>query len=278
MLDMLLDQLKSPMPEVRIEALCALAMLEEIDALPTLTTMWSTEQHPEVKQVIGWAGKQIHAAQQRGYTTIEGMAEAFRVHLTPDEADKEEQRKLAQIQTQVNIEQTKQHGDQESRAIGNSLKNAATIGAVGMAFGMGGIGMMGAMMSSMTPSIDTSHSLSDGSADKPKIGTQPIVPPRPSDTNIAIWLKKLADPNPSARNTAIVQLRDFNNPKALGPLGTCFAKDPDPAIRQAAQHTGKQLYFSALYWQDHDPSQNEAKAKAIMAKAQAAKEKRATQQ
>src|SRR5215813_1243296 len=195
MLNTLLDQLKSPSPEVRIETLCALAMLEEGDALPTLTTLWSTEQHAEVKQVIGWAGKQIHAAQQRGYTTIEGMAEAFRVHLTPDEEEKEEQRKLAQIQTQINIENAKQHGDEQSRIMGNSLKNAAAIGAVGMAFGMGGLGMMGAMMGQMKPTIDTSHSLSDGTSDKPKIGTQPIVPPRPADTNISMWLKKLADPS-----------------------------------------------------------------------------------
>ena len=42
MLNTLLGQLKSPTPEVRIETLCALAMLEEADALPALTAMWST--------------------------------------------------------------------------------------------------------------------------------------------------------------------------------------------------------------------------------------------
>ena len=76
MLNTLLDQLKSPTSEVRIETLCALAMLEEIDALPALTAMWSTEPNPEVKQVIGWAGTQIHAAQQRGQFARKALASA----------------------------------------------------------------------------------------------------------------------------------------------------------------------------------------------------------
>ena len=53
MLKTLLDQLRDPSPEARIEALCALVMLEETEALPLLTLMWSTEQHPEVRQAVG---------------------------------------------------------------------------------------------------------------------------------------------------------------------------------------------------------------------------------
>src|SRR5258708_35395705 len=107
MLKILTDQLGSALPQNRIEALCALVMLEETEALTLLTQMWSQESHPEVKQAIGWAGKQIHAAQQRGYTTVEAMAEMFKLHLGPDEKEIEEQRKLAQIRTQINIQQAK---------------------------------------------------------------------------------------------------------------------------------------------------------------------------
>ena len=57
---------------------------------------------------------------------------------------------------------------------------------------------------------------------------------------------------PQTRSAAIIQLRDFNNLAALGPLAMKFIKDPDPAIRQAAQQTGKHIYFSALYWQEKD--------------------------
>ena len=273
MLKTLLDQLRDPSPEARIEALCALVMLEETEALPLLTLMWSTEPHPEVRQAVGWAGKQIHAAQQRGYTTIEGMAAAFRVHLVPDDKDIEEQRKLSQIQTNININQAKQYGSDESgRVVGNALKGAAIAGALGMVGGLGA----GAVIGAMAPGIGPSTSL--GGGDKPAIGKEPIIPPRPSETNIAPWIKRLADNDPKTRKAAILQLRDFNNPLSLGPLGTRFVKDLDPALRQAAQQTGKHIYFSALYWQDHDPSKATEKAKDIHAKAEAAKQKRATQQ
>jgi hypothetical protein len=251
-------------------------MLEETDALALLTEMWNTESNPEVKRAVGWAGKQIHAAQQRGYTTIEAMAAAFRVHLGPDEKEVEEQRKLAQIQTSINIEHAKQHGsDAEGRAIGNSLRNAAVAGALGAALGMGATTAIGAMSAAQV----MSSSLSDGStSNRPAIGKEPIVPPRPSDSNISIWLKKLNDADPKVRQTAITQLRDLNNLAALGPLGSCFVKDTDAALRQAAQNTGKQIYFSALYWeQNHEPSKNADKAKEILAKAQASKLKRETQ-
>jgi len=156
----LLDQLRDPTPEARIEALCALVMLEETEALPLLTQMWKTEQHPEVRQAIGWAGKQIHAAQQRGYTTIEGMAEAFRVHLVPDQKEIEEQRKMSQIQTNINIQQAKQYGSDESgRVIGSALKGAAIAGALGMVGGLGA----GAVIGAMSPNIGPSTSL--GGAD-----------------------------------------------------------------------------------------------------------------
>lgn len=274
MLKTLFDQLGDPSPEARIEALCALVMLEETEALPLLTQMWSTETHPEVKQAVGWAGKQIHAAQQRGYTTIEGMAAALRVHLVPDEKDIEEKRKLSQIQTNINVQHAKQYGDDESnRRVGNALKGAAIAGALGA---IGGLGT-GAILGAMSPNVGPSTTL--GGGDKPSIGKETIVPPRPSDANIAPWVKRMAEADPKTRRAAIIQLRDFNNPRSLGPLGTRFVKDPDPALKDMAQQTGKQIYFSALYWQDHDdPQKATLKAKEIAAKAEAAKQKRATQQ
>ena len=229
MLKTLLDQLRDPSPEARIEVLCALVMLEETEALPLLTQMWNTEAHPEVKQAVGWAGKQIHAAQQRGYTTIEGMAAALRVHLVPDEKEIEEQRKLSQIQTNISVQNAKQYGgDESNRVVGNALKGAAIAGALGA---IGGLGT-GAIISAMSPNVGPSSAL--GGGDKPSIGKETIVPPRPSDTNIAPLIKRLADNDPKARKAAIVQLRDFNNPRSLGPLGTRFVKDPDPALRAEA--------------------------------------------
>ncbi len=250
MLKTLLDQLNNSAPEVRIETLCALVMLEETDALDVLARMWASERHPEVRRAIRWAGTQINAAKLRGYTTSAAMAHAFRLDRMPDEEqqkkDLEEKRLLSKLQTNVNIEQTKKHGSDTDQAIRGVMGRAATAGAIGIAFGMGA----GAIAGMMGTAVGSSSSLSDGSEDdKPHIGQEPIVPARPSDTNISLCLKRLADSNPRNRVAAIVQLRDFNNTAALGPLGKHFATDPDPSVREAAQATGKLIYFSALYWQ-----------------------------
>src|SRR5581483_316874 len=275
MLTTLLEQLRAAAPEARLQALQTLAMLEETDALSILGEMWKTEQKPELKQAIHQAGQQIHAAKQRGYTTVEGMAAAYRADLSPDEKDIEEKRKLAQIQTSINIEHARKHGgSEESRAMGEFTRRAATTTAIGMAFGLGA----GAMMAGLTPAINTAHNLSDGTTEGPGIGKQPIIPPRPSDTNVNLWLKKLDNADAAVRRQALLQLRDLNNPAALNALGARFAIEPEADLRQLIQQIGKDIYFSALFWQDHDPSRNEQKINELRAKAQVAKEKRATQQ
>src|SRR5205085_2189618 len=119
--------------------------------------MWKSEQDAQVRQIVAWAGPQIYAAHKRGYSTAEAMAEAYRVDRGPDPKELEEKRLLNQIQTNVNIQQAKQHGgSDEDRAIGNFAKGAAVSSALGMAFGLGA----GAMMVGLTPTINTSHSLS----------------------------------------------------------------------------------------------------------------------
>ncbi len=248
MLPALLDQLKNPTPEVRIDALCALVMLEETNALGVLGQMWRTETHAEVRQAIRWAGTQIQAASQRGYTTEVEMAKAFRLDRAPTEEEqaqaRKEQQLLASIQTKAAVEQTKQHGTESSKGTGNLLRRAATAGAISAAFGLGA-GLTASMMGSP---VSASSNLPDGS-DRPQIGKEPIVPARPSTMNMAMPLKKLTDANPQTRKSAILQLRDLNNPAALGALGRCFVTDLDPSVREAAQATGKLIYFSALYWQ-----------------------------
>ncbi len=277
MLGLLLNQLRSAAPQDRIEALCALVMLEETETLGVLADLWKTETHPEVRQAVAWAGKQIQAAKQRGYTTAAAMAEVFRLNRGPDEKDLEEKRLLSQVQTNAHLEQIKQHGSDVDKRIGQIAKNAAAAGALSMAFGLGpgaAVGMMGS-------AVSASSNL-DSDADKPRIGQEPITPARPSSVNVGTWLKRLVDPDPKARVAAILQLRDFNNPAALGPLGKQFATDASPEVRLAAQQTGKLIYFSALYWQERDtkkpetPPKSQSDVNSILARAQAEKQKRAT--
>jgi hypothetical protein len=249
MLKTLLDQLDNPQPELRIEALCTLVMLEETQALPTLGQKWKTEQHAEVRSAIAWAGKELTASQQRGYSTSAAIAQAFRLHLAPDPKDIEEKRKLQQIQTNINVQNAKQYGGSDTdRQVGNAVRGAATAGALGIALGSFG----GVLAGGMPAAVGSSSNLSDGTTEKPGIGKEPIIPPRPQTMDIKVWLKRLEDPTPQVRSNAIVQLRDFNNLAALGPLAMRFIKDPDPKIREMAQQTGKHIYFAAVYWQEKD--------------------------
>ncbi len=281
MLKLLLDQLQATAPESRIDALCAFVMLEETQILDLLAKLWSSEQHPEVRQAIGWAGKQISAAQQRGYSTAIAMAQTFRYDLAlQNEQEQAEQKLMAQVQNNVAIEKMKQHGNSdEKQQLNSAVKRTATAGVIGAAFGLGAGSILG-MASPMGPVMTT---LSDGTTNKPRIGTERIIPPRPTDVDIKLWLKRLNDEDTRMRASAIIQLRDFNNPIALGPLGKRFVSDADPAVRQSAQQTGKMLYFNALYWQEEDkknppkPKAAEPSAGDILAKAQAAKLKRTTQ-
>jgi hypothetical protein len=278
MLNLLLDQLRSSTPESRIEALCALVMLEETQALGVLGEMWKTETHPEVRQALAWAGKQIQAARQEGYSTAATMAEVFRLNRGPDERDQYEKRLLSQIQTNAHLEKVKQHGIDQDNRVGQFARNAAAASALSLALGLG----PGAAVGMIGPMISASSNLDDGSDNRPRIGQEPITPARPTSADINAWLKRLSDPNPKGRVAAILQLRDFNNPAALGPLGKRFATDPAPEAREAAQVTGKLIYFSALYWQQQDIKKPQATPRAesdvsaILARAQAEKQKRAT--
>lgn len=246
----LIDQLRDPQPEKRIEALCALVMLQETDALDLLTKMWNVEQHAEVKQAVGWAGKQLQAAKQQGYSTAKAMVETFRLHLKPDEKEEEERRKLEQIQTNVRLQQFKDTGmSEEDRQAGATTRNALLNTAASIGLGFGAMGAINAM----SPGAGLASSNIDD-PNKPRIGLQPIIPAKPSTTDIQMWLKKLTAPDAKTKQNAIIQLRDFNNPAALAALGSVYVKDPDPAIKQVAQQTGKQIYFSVLYWQN--PPQN----------------------
>jgi hypothetical protein len=188
MLTMLLEQLKSPSPELRIQALCALTMLEETAALEKLAYLRNGETHPEVREAIAWAETQIRQAQARGYRTETAMAQAVRSSLYRDNS--EQQHLLAQV--------------------GGTAANRRIIGKGG------------------------------------------ALPPRPTASDINLCLSRLNDPDPAVRAALIVQLRDLNNPLALGALAQRFVNDPDLGVRCLAQHVGKLIYFSALYWEERD--------------------------
>jgi hypothetical protein len=216
MLTMLLEQLKSPLPELRIQALCALTMLEETGVLERLAYLRSGETHPEVREAIAWAETQIRQAQARGYRTETAMAQAFRSGLYTDTT--EQQRLLAQVGGET--------GRPDSRSGPASILRVLRIGFFGAAGG----------------TAASRRIISKGGA----------LPPRPTASDVSHCLSRLNDPDPAARAVTIVQLQALNNPAALGALAQQFVNDPDPGVRCLAQHAGKLIYFSALYWEERD--------------------------
>jgi hypothetical protein len=262
MLTFIMNLLDSQNPAQRVEALQALALLEETAVLDRLAALWKTEPDAQVKQVIMWAGKQIHAAKERGYSTTEAIIETFRLNATVDRDEDEEQRKLRLLQSHVNITMAKQ--DQPS-GVENAVNRGARTAISTMALGLpGGLLLRLASKNSFAgpgpaPSylsdIDY-NAAEDPLRDRAERGREPIVPPRPSDTNIAVWVKKLQDPSPDGCISAIKHLSDFNNPASLIPLGKCFAVQTDETVRQTARQIGKTIYYAALYWQQRDSEES----------------------
>lgn len=59
---------------------------------------------------------------------------------------------------------------------------------------------------------------------------------------IAVWVKRLRDPQIEVRQTAIRALEDIGDSDALVPLAIVYATDPDPDVRRLAQKAGKAIY------------------------------------
>jgi hypothetical protein len=73
----LAERLRDPDPRVRVETLRILAMVEETRALAAVAWVYRHDPEPGVREVANWAGRLIHAAQQRGYSTQKAIEEMF---------------------------------------------------------------------------------------------------------------------------------------------------------------------------------------------------------
>lgn len=73
----LLKRLQHPDAKQRIRALQVLAMVEETEALPAIAELYRHDADPQVRKTAQWAGHLIHEAQQRGYSTEQGLRRHF---------------------------------------------------------------------------------------------------------------------------------------------------------------------------------------------------------
>lgn len=259
-LNILLGGLNNPQPAVRVDIVRVLGMLDEIRALDSLRQRYQTETDPAVKSAIAWAGKRLFEAQQAGYSTIDELFRHFgierEIENTPDAAEAEMMKKL-QDNMDSDLRRMQERGN--SRRIGMAV--AAGLG--GSLLGGTTVGMSAAM-GAMMPGAGAASSGLDG---RPQIGSQRTPATAPSGADISVWVRRLReDVSPGKREQAAIELAQLNNPAALPYLAAAFVSDPDPKVRQAAQRFGKNLYWSAIYWEmEQDGSLAEEMAKRAQA-------------
>jgi len=277
-LDQLLNGLNNPDPAARIDTLRILATLEETQALPACRALIKTETNPDVINTLKWAGNLIWQAQQKGYSTEAGLRAYFRHDLAQTEDEQREAAKLAEVQQRMEIERIKDQQNAPMRQLGSTL----AAGAFGMMLGGPATGASMMMMSAMSGLNNPSSGLDP----RPTIGQQVIPPQRPSNMEIAVWVRRLKDSNAEMRKKALIELAHLNNPAALSAIGAVFALDSDPQVQESAQRAAKAIYYNWVQWEieearqpRHDgPTPAQQSAADILAKAQAAKErKRKTQ-
>ncbi|MCC7448127.1 MAG: hypothetical protein IT324_11975 [Anaerolineae bacterium] len=277
-LDQLLNGLNNPDPAVRIDTLRVLATLEETQALPACRALIQTETNPDVINTIKWAGNLIWQAERKGHSTEAGLRAYFRHDLAQTEDEQREAAKLAEVQQRMEIERIKDQQNAPMRQLGSTL----AAGAFGMMLGGPATGA-GMMMASAMAGLNNPSS---GLDPRPTIGKQVIPPQRPSTMDISVWVRRLKDSTAEARQKALIELAHLNNPAALSAIGAVFALDSDPQVQEAAQRAAKALYYNWVQWEIEEakqprpagPTPEQQSAAEILAKAQAAKErKRKTQ-
>ncbi|MBN1680456.1 MAG: HEAT repeat domain-containing protein [Anaerolineae bacterium] len=241
-LAVLLGGLKNPQPAVRLDVVRVLGMLDEVRALETLRQMYENESDSAVRGAIAWAGKRLYQAQQAGYSTVDEVFRYFgidrEIENTPDIAEAE---MLKRMENAFDSDMTRMQERAGRKRLGMAAAAGLGVGVVaGASMGLGAaLGAMGGP-SSASSSMDK----------RPQIGTSRTPATAPSKADFSVWLRRLReDASPGRREQAIIELKQINNPAALPHLAVLFVSDPSPKVRQAAQHFGKILYWSAVYWE-----------------------------
>lgn len=229
----LIRNLFNPEAAQRVEAARILGMVDEVEALPAMQKAFKSETDAHVKSTLQWAGKRLQAAHAIGYSTfdaiwhhfsIERELDALRHGKTPDE-------KYYSGLSGHELDMLYNQGRLE-----NKLNNLT-----------GGINRL------IPGGKKTSGYLEPHLADGFKAGKR-IMPPEPTQQDVRPHVQRLLrDADANVRRKAAITLADINNPAALPALARAFVADPAPGVGEAAQQSGKRLYWNLLYYEmDHD--------------------------
>lgn len=244
-LEVLLGGLENPQPAVRLDVVRVLGMVDETRALEALRARYQHESDPVVRQAIAWAGKRLYEAQQAGYTTVDEVFRHFgvqrEIESMPDAAEAELKKKMDQ---DLERTLTERRGSASRKQAG--LAAAAGLGVSMVAGGMAGLSALSTGLTAGAGAASSSLEI----AHRAEGGTQRAPATKPASTDFSIWLRRLREStDPARRVQAALEIQQLNNPAALPHLAVAFLSDESPQVRQAAQHHGKILYWSAIYWE-----------------------------
>ena len=243
--DALIANLKNPEPAIRLDVIRVLGMVEETAALDALRHRLKEETLPEIKDAILWAGRRIHAAAQRGYSTQAQLFQVFgidrEIENTVEDPEADLLRKLDDELQMEMMRRQRDAANKKTNMAAGAMVATAALGAAGVpvpGVGMGSLMQAGADVAS-----------SNLGQNRPQIGVSRTPAIRPANTDISLWVKRAQEtPDAAVRLTAVRQLRELNNPAALPKLAVLFLSDQDPQVRETAEAAGKHLYWNAIYW------------------------------
>jgi hypothetical protein len=240
-LDNLLSGVRQSEAIQRLNAVIVLGTVEEIEAIPTLVEVFKNEREPDVKQALAWAGKRLQAARQSGYSTLEAIFKQFRIdRALAAEEDERERRLMEQMKFKAEMEHVQRQGDNLKESLASTAISTAMFGMTGFMSSMGSASPSGANF--ISSNLDN---------DGPKHGAQRIMPTRPSDGDIRIYVRRLHEEKDSSKRVSAAQslARLVNNPDALPDLAAAFIDDPSDVVKEAAQQAAKEIYWNAVYWE-----------------------------
>jgi len=236
--EILIAALKDPAPATRVETLRVVALVEETAALSTMRALAGTETDPTVLNTLRWAGDLVARAARNGYSTQSALTAYYRIGQQTTEDQRKEADVIRRMEHQLDMDLIRMRNQ------------AAIVQNVGRGLMFGALGVMAGpnIHSTLEGAGGSAASLLNVADPRLDIGNQPILPPRPTDSNIAVWVRQLRSTEPKTQRQAAAELLGFNNPAALPHLGYCFALAADEPVRMEAQRVGKILYFNWFYW------------------------------